>query len=102
MQCIMHNWNDEECLIILKKCKEAITSKGKKGKVIIIDMVMENEKGDREIVEAQLFYDMEMMALVTGKERSEKEWANLIFNAGFSYYKITSVLGSKSLIEVYP
>ena len=87
---------------ILKKCKEAIVSKGKEGKVIIIDMVIGNEKGDNESVETKLFYDMEMMVLVTGKERNEKEWAKLIFSAGFSNYTITAVLGSRSLIEVYP
>ncbi|KAK7257400.1 hypothetical protein RIF29_31356 [Crotalaria pallida] len=101
LKSIMHNWNDEECIIILKNCKEAIIeSKGIKGKVIIIDMVIGIEKGDNETVETQLFYDMEMMVLVTGKQRTEKEWAKLFFSAGFSTYNIiTSVLGPKSLIE---
>ncbi|OIW22015.1 hypothetical protein TanjilG_29204 [Lupinus angustifolius] len=102
LKCILHNWNDEECLIILKKCKEAIMSKGEKGKVIIIDMVIGIEKQDKETVELKLLYDMEMMALVTGKERNEKEWSELIFSAGFNNYMITTVLGPKSLIEVYP
>ena len=77
-------------------------SKGKEGKVIIIDMVREDEKRDDESVETQLFFDMLMMVLVTGKERNEKEWAELIFSAGFSDYKITPVLGLRSLIEIYP
>ncbi|KAK7312840.1 hypothetical protein VNO77_37019 [Canavalia gladiata] len=101
LKCILHNWNDDECSKILKKCKEAITSKCKEGKVIIIDVVMGNEMGDSELEETKLFYDMQMMALVTGKERKEKDWAKLIFSAGFSNYKITPVLGFKSLIEVY-
>uniref|UniRef100_A0A2N9IC69 O-methyltransferase C-terminal domain-containing protein n=1 Tax=Fagus sylvatica TaxID=28930 RepID=A0A2N9IC69_FAGSY len=29
---ILHDWSDEECVSILKRCKEAITSKGKEGK----------------------------------------------------------------------
>ena len=87
---------------ILKKCKEAISGKGEKGKVIIIEMVIDNEERDNEIVEAKLFSDLEMMALSTGKERNEKEWAKLIHSAGFSSYKVSSVLGMKSLIEVYP
>ncbi|XP_016164385.1 (RS)-norcoclaurine 6-O-methyltransferase-like [Arachis ipaensis] len=93
---ILHDWNDEECLNILKNCKEAITSKGKGGKVIIIDMIiMEDEKkggGDDKSVETQLFFDMLMMVLQTGKERDEKEWAKLIVSAGFSNYKITPIL----------
>ncbi|XP_061338838.1 probable O-methyltransferase 3 [Gastrolobium bilobum] len=102
LKWILHNWNDEECLKILKKCKEAIARKGKEGKMIIIDVVIGNEKGDNELAETKFLYDMEMMALVTGKERNEKEWAKLFFSAGFSDYKITPVLGLKSLVEVYP
>ncbi|CAI8617400.1 unnamed protein product [Vicia faba] len=96
---VLHDWNDDECLKILKKCKEAIMSNGK---VIIIDAVMGNEKEENETVEAQLFYDLEMMVLVNGKERNEKEWSKLFFSAGFSNYKITHGLGFKSFIEVFP
>jgi hypothetical protein len=102
MQGVLHDWNDEECLKILKKCKEAIRSKGKEGKVIVIDAVVGNENEDKETYEAQVFYDLEMMVLVNGKERNEKEWSKLFFSAGFSNYKITHGLGFKSLIEVFP
>ncbi|RZC26368.1 putative O-methyltransferase 3, partial [Glycine soja] len=86
--------------ILLKKCKEAITRKGKEGKVIIIDMVVENEKRDDEPIGTQLFFDMLMMVLVTGKERSKKEWVKLNSSADYNNYKITPVLGLRSLIEI--
>ncbi|WVY89644.1 hypothetical protein V8G54_035158 [Vigna mungo] len=100
-QCILHDWNDEECVRILKKCKEAISKKGKEGKVIIIDMVMDNEVKDEEYVETQLFFDMLMMVLVKGKERNEKEWVRLFSSVGFNNYTITPVLGSRSLIQIF-
>ena len=59
----MHNWNDEECLKILKRCKEAIANKDK-GKVIIIDVVIGNEKGDSELDQTKLFYDIEIVSLL--------------------------------------
>ncbi|XVE49991.1 hypothetical protein DITRI_Ditri01bG0126400 [Diplodiscus trichospermus] len=102
LKWILHDWTDEECVKILKRSREAITSHGKKGKVIIIDMMMENQKGDKKSFETQLFFDMLMMVLVTGRERDKEEWAKLFFNAGFSDYKITPILGLRSLIEVYP
>ena len=103
MQWILHDWNDEECVKILKNCKDAIAKKGKQGKVIVIDMVLESEKGNiKESVETQLFFDMLMMVVLTGKERNEKEWIKLISSAGFSDYKITPILGLRSLIEIYP
>ncbi|KAJ0110658.1 hypothetical protein Patl1_02355 [Pistacia atlantica] len=102
LKWILHDWSDEECVKILKKCKEAITSNGKMGKVIIIDMLVEKKEGNDESTETQLYFDMLMMVLVTGKERDEKEWAKLFLEAGFTRYKINPILGLRSLIEVYP
>lgn len=64
---------------------------------------MENKNGNHEeTIETQLFFDMLMMVLVRGKERDKKEWSQLFLEAGFSNYKITPILGLRSLIEVYP
>ncbi|KAL2328154.1 hypothetical protein Fmac_021581 [Flemingia macrophylla] len=97
LKWILHDWNDEQCVKILKNCKKAI-----KSKVIVIDMVLDSEKGDDKSIETQHFIDMVVMVLYPGKERNEKEWAKLIFSAGFSDYKISPVLGLRSLIEIYP
>ncbi|MED6196864.1 hypothetical protein PIB30_051292 [Stylosanthes scabra] len=103
LKWILHNWNDEECLKILRNCKEALRmSKGEGSKVIVIDMVMGDEKRDHESVETQLFFDMMVMVYLTGKQRNKEEWAKLIFSAGFSNYKIIPILGLRSLIEIYP
>jgi len=67
---------------------------------MIIDMMMENQKGEDDSIETQIFFDMLMMILVTGQERNEKEWAKLFSDAGFSNYKITPILGLRSIIEV--
>ncbi|XP_076937221.1 trans-resveratrol di-O-methyltransferase-like [Bidens hawaiensis] len=93
---ILHDWSDAECMKILKRCREAIPSKENGGKLIIIDMVV------NQLLETQLLFDMHMMSLVSGRERSEKEWAKLFLDAGFSDYKITPILDLRSLIEVYP
>jgi hypothetical protein len=69
---------------------------------MIIDMMMENQKGEDDSIETQIFFDMLMMILVTGQERNEKEWAKLFSDAGFSNYKITPILGLRSIIEVFP
>ncbi|ESW14070.1 hypothetical protein PHAVU_008G250600 [Phaseolus vulgaris] len=102
LKWILHDWSDEECVKILKKCKEAISRKGKEGKVIIIDMVVDKEMKDDESFETQLFFDLMMMVLFNGKERNKKEWVKLISSAGFNNYKITPVMGIRSLIEIYP
>ncbi|KAF4351988.1 trans-resveratrol di-O-methyltransferase [Cannabis sativa] len=98
----LHDWNDEEVVVILKKCREAIWSKDKGGKVIVIDMVIDDDEEPKSSVETQLCFDMLMMVNLTGKERNEKEWENLFLAAGFSHYKINPIVGFRSLIEVFP
>ncbi|KAL4563263.1 hypothetical protein LXL04_027303 [Taraxacum kok-saghyz] len=98
---ILHDWSDEDVLKILEKCKESI---GKKGKVIIMDMVIgDSEDHERhEITEAKLFFDMKMMALATGKERTKDEWGRLFLQTNFDQYKIRNISGLISIIELFP
>ena len=98
MQLILHDWTDEECVEIMKKCKEAIPAK--RGKVIIIDIVLKDPRDPTE-TETQLFWDMAMLLTTNGKEREEHEWKKIFIEAGFADYRITPV-GLRSLIEVFP
>ncbi|GMH07282.1 hypothetical protein Nepgr_009122 [Nepenthes gracilis] len=99
LKSVLHNWNDEECVMILKQCKEAILKSNNRGKVIVIDSVLGNKNNDHD---AQVFFDLLMMTVTTGKERNEEEWHKLFVDAGFSRYKIASKLGIRSVIEIYP
>ncbi|KAL0399784.1 UNVERIFIED_CONTAM: Trans-resveratrol di-O-methyltransferase [Sesamum radiatum] len=101
MKWILHDWPDEKCLKILEKCKQAISNKDKGGKVIIVDMVVDFKK-EHKTIETQLFFDMLMINLTSGQERTEKDWAKLFSAAGFTSYKITPVFGLRSLIELFP
>ena len=76
--------------------------KGKEGKIIIMDIMINEEKDDHDVTTTKLLLDALMMVLLTGKERNQKEWEKLFLEAGFSHYKIVSSFGMKSLIEVYP
>uniref|UniRef100_A0A0E0IP61 acetylserotonin O-methyltransferase n=1 Tax=Oryza nivara TaxID=4536 RepID=A0A0E0IP61_ORYNI len=101
LKCLLHCWQDDDCVKILRLCKEAIPARDAGGKVIIIDVVV--GIGSEEIVpkEMQLLFDVFMM-YVDGIEREEYEWKKIFLEAGFSDYKITPVLGARSIIEVYP
>ncbi|KAI3945022.1 hypothetical protein MKW92_005595 [Papaver armeniacum] len=104
MKNILHDWNDMDCAKILRKCREAIPSREEGGKVILIDIVIDEymENKNDSIVETQLFFDIIMMGTHAGKERTEKEWEKLFLESGFTGYKITKITGFRSLIEVYP
>uniref|UniRef100_A0A803MNI3 O-methyltransferase C-terminal domain-containing protein n=1 Tax=Chenopodium quinoa TaxID=63459 RepID=A0A803MNI3_CHEQI len=94
---ILHNWNDENCIKVLKQCKEAIQSRDKGGKLLIIDMVVGIPSDNLN----QALANVHMLSILGGKERTEQQWKYLFINAGFNDYKILSILGPRSVIEVY-
>lgn len=96
---MIHNWPDEESIKLLKRCKEAIFPCGK---VIIVDIVVDDENENRQATETQLYFDMLMLTHVEGKERTKKHWEKLFFAAGFKTYNIAHVVGVRSIIEVFP
>uniref|UniRef100_A0A1D1Z8E5 8-hydroxyquercetin 8-O-methyltransferase n=1 Tax=Anthurium amnicola TaxID=1678845 RepID=A0A1D1Z8E5_9ARAE len=102
LKCVLHDWDDDDCVKILKQCKAAIPSRGDGGKVFVLEMVVNSSKADPKLTEAQYFFDIGMMLSVEGKERDEAEWRKLFTSAGFTDYKINYNLGLRSLIEVYP
>ncbi|KAI8010902.1 Xanthohumol 4-O-methyltransferase [Camellia lanceoleosa] len=82
----MHDWNDEDCVNILKNCWKATPEKT--GKVIIIDVVL-NPEGDGIFDDIGLVFDLLMIAHNSGgKERAELEWKKVLEEAGFPRYNI--------------
>lgn len=107
IQWVLHDWGDEECIKILKNCKEAIPEKT--GKVIIIEAVIddgdeeEDNNSNNKLKDVGLMLDMVMMAHTsTGKERSCKEWDYVLKEAGFIRHTIKQIPTVQSVIEAYP
>ena len=101
LQWVLHDWGDAECVKILKNCRKAIPSREEGGKVIILDMVVGAGSSDLKHKETQVLFDLFIM-VVNGIERNEQGWNKIIYNAGFSDYRIIPVLGVRSIVEVYP
>ncbi|CAL4961100.1 unnamed protein product [Urochloa decumbens] len=98
---VLNCWDDDNCVKILKMCKEAIPARDAGGKVIIVNMVFGYGTPDTAVREAQVLVDLYLMR-VGGIERDEREWKKVFFAAGFSGYKIMPILGTMSVIEVFP
>ncbi|XP_050235325.1 (R,S)-reticuline 7-O-methyltransferase-like [Mercurialis annua] len=99
LKWILHNWNDEECIKILKNCRKAIREKS--GKLIIIDAVLRAE-GDGLFDDMAFTFDLNMMVICNAKERNEADWKMLLEEGGFPTYKIIKIPALVSIIEAYP
>ncbi|KAG9133015.1 hypothetical protein Leryth_015394 [Lithospermum erythrorhizon] len=49
LKWILHNWDDDKCVEIIKNCREALLSKGGKGKVIILDMAIDTKRENTDV-----------------------------------------------------
>uniref|UniRef100_A0A803LM34 Uncharacterized protein n=1 Tax=Chenopodium quinoa TaxID=63459 RepID=A0A803LM34_CHEQI len=96
---VLHDWEDEDCLKILKNCQKAVSKS--KGKVIIVDIVLYPDgKGPYE--ETKLGCDLLMMTICGGKERTQHEWNKLLKDAGFARHNIITIPAFVSIIEAFP
>ncbi|KAF8007925.1 hypothetical protein BT93_K1812 [Corymbia citriodora subsp. variegata] len=99
MKWILHDWDDEDCVRILKSCRKALPKEN--GVAIIADIVLRPD-GDGLLYDVQMGFDLTMMILTGGKERSEPEWKKILEEGGFPRYNIIQTASLLSIIEAFP
>ncbi|KAF8098614.1 hypothetical protein N665_0262s0002 [Sinapis alba] len=99
MKCILHDWNDDQCVEILKNCKKALP---KTGRVIIVESIIPREISETDLATKNaLCYDVAMMcATQGGKERTKEEFKVLAMEAGFNLPNIIYGAYSYWIIEL--
>ncbi|KAF8663724.1 hypothetical protein HU200_055046 [Digitaria exilis] len=100
LKWILHGWDDERCVRLLRRCREAIPSREAGGRVIVMDLVVGSNPADEKATQTQLLWDVMMMGVVGSPERDEREWRKIFEDAGFSGYKIVAILGIRSLEQI--
>ena len=92
MKHIIHDWDDEKSIAILKNIRSAMNPGGR---VILLDSVLPpaNQPDFGKII------DLEMMLMPGGRERTEEEFRSLFEHAGFRLTKIVRTESPLSVIE---
>jgi O-methyltransferase domain len=88
---VLH-WDDGEAVQILKRCRDAMRPGGR---VIVIEMLL-GEIGQPELVPLM---DLNMMVMLTGRERTLAEYRALLEDAGLRFSKSTPIRSPMSVIE---
>jgi hypothetical protein len=92
---IIHDWSDEQSVQILKNCRRVIP---KTGRVLIIEAVVPT---GNEASPAKEF-DLVMLVLPGGIERTVEEYRVLLKEAGFQLSSVTPTRSPVSIVEGKP
>jgi hypothetical protein len=90
MRHIIHDWTDEQSIAILRNCRKAMTERGR---LLVVEGVVPT--GNEPSVSK--FFDLAMMVIPGGLERTEAEYRELFRAAGM---RLTRIVPTKMWISV--
>lgn len=91
LKSILHDWSNEKALDILKSCTASLNPGGK---ILVMDMVI-MEGGNP----MSYFYDMHMLVLFGGRERTQEEMTELFGKAGLKITRFIPTQGPQFIAE---
>jgi O-methyltransferase/methyltransferase family protein len=92
LKWIIHDWNDEQSVAILRNCHGALPDNGK---LILVEAVVP----EASEMHFSKFIDLNMLVMTGGRERTEKEFRRLYEDSGFKLTRIVPTESPFSVIE---
>ena len=95
LKFILHDWTDEECVQILRRCREALAPGGR---ILIVEMLVPEEIRPDFV----MLMDLNMLVMTGGRERTAKEFEKVLSDAGFEMTRVIPTKSPFALIEGRP
>jgi len=92
---VIHDWDDDPAVQILRNCRLAMN---RKGRLLLVEVVVPDD--DDQCFSKLL--DLNMMVMTGGRERTRAEFAELLNTAGFRLSRIIPTLAPQSVLEAIP
>lgn len=96
LKFILHDWEDEKCVQILRSCRAAVASDAK---ILLLESVLPPDGGP--LTDA-VFGDITMIVHTGGRERTQAEYVSLLDTAGFRLTRVVPTRAAQSVIEAVP
>jgi len=96
LKSILHNWDDAACGRILATCAAAV---GPKARLLVIERIRPDRLKASRHDEALVRTDLNMLAGLGGRERSEGEFRDLLKLGGFEMLSVSPTRHEFSVIE---
>ena len=96
LKSILHNWDDARCRSILQQCAAAAPPSAR---LLIVERVRPERPGRSARDQSVVRTDLNMLAGLGGRERSEVEYATLLAEAGFGIRSCRPLSFEFSVVE---
>jgi hypothetical protein len=93
---VIHDWEDERSMAILKNCRRAM---GEQGKLLLIERLMPTRVEPSVASQTVALSDLNMLVNTGGCERTEAQYRALFEGAGFTLTHITPTQSPMHVIE---
>ena len=92
LKSIIHDWSDEPAIAILRNCHRVMMENGK---LLLVEVVVPHSNEPHPIK----FFDLNMLVITGGRERTEDEYRTLLEASGFTLTRIIATESPLSVIE---
>jgi hypothetical protein len=92
LKSVLHNWDDQSCVTILQNCHNAMQPAAR---LLIIERILPKEIAKSEAI----LFDINMLVMTKGQERTEVEYKRLLEASGFLLHKIIYTEAAVSILE---
>lgn len=99
LKSVLHNWDDPRCRQILRQCRRAMRPTAR---LLVIERVRPDEPGSGTRHRAVARTDMNMLVSLTGRERTEREYAALFADTGLQPPTLRETAAEWSVLETRP
>ena len=99
LKSIIHDWNDERSLAILRRCRTAMRDDSR---LLVIEIVVPDRLEPTPENRGIAFTDLNMLVSTGGLERTEAEYGTLLEAAGLRVWRIVPTLAGLSVIDARP
>ena len=95
MKHIIHDWPDEACVKILQACRNGVNAGGV---LLVVDCVIQPDNN----FSPGKFLDLQMLIFPGGRERTEKEFRELLAASGWRLTRVIPTAAAESIVEATP
>ncbi|MFF6785146.1 methyltransferase [Streptomyces sp. NPDC012510] len=93
---ILHDWDDDRCVDLLRVCRRAMPEEGR---LIVIELAADDTTGGGPQARMTALMSLYMLSVLPGRERTTREFAALLSEAGLRLDATYRLTGQKVLIE---